>query len=1123
MDIIRFAIQNPVKVIVVVIFVLLGGGKAITSIPVQMVPTIDRPVISVRTYWPGASPREIEREIVERQEEQLKRVADLYKMTSESEDSRAEVTLQFNVGVDKESALREVSEKLGLVRDYPDGVQERIIRASDSSSRERIAWLHIHADDGRDISELRDWIEDHVEPRIKRVKGVATVDVYGGREREVQVVVDPVELAARGLTFRDLEVALRQHNTNISAGTISAGKLDFTYRTIGQYETLSDVEGTIIASSSGGPVFVRDVATVRDSFRKQYSFIRSLGSNGKGAYAISLPVTRESGSNVIDIINGSGPRKVLKTQSGQVFIQRDRKGVKDVIEEINANLLEPRGLHMKMSYDESVYIVAALELVRDNILVGAALSIVVLLLFLRSISGTLVVAVAIPISAVGTFLGVYALGRSLNVIMLAGMTFAIGMVVDNAIVVLENIYRHREMGKNRFDASLDGAREVWGAVLASTLTTMAVFVPVIFVQEEAGQLFRDIAIAISVGVGLSLIVAITVIPTLSAKILQPTREPKDGRGGRIANAIAGAVHRLNGSVALRLTVVVVLTTVSILASYALMPPATYMPSGNRNFVFGRLLAPPGYTLDQFREFAAIIEKELEPYWNAELGSPEEADLREAWAVKVRDELAPAIRDNPTLSDRQKDQQIRDITAPPPPIASFFMGSFYGSGFIGISAKNPDAPRPMVNLINSIAPKLPGAFLTASQSSLFGRGSGNSIEVELRGDNLSQVTEAAKAVFALALEKFGKPPSPEPRNFDQGRPEVRIVPDPEKAADLNLSVRDVGFIVEACVDGALVGEYRDQSDTVDLVIKVDDAYAQGTERVLQVPIVSPTGRMIPLASVVSVYHTTSPQAIHHIEEQPAVSLRISAPEGVALEETMNVIEEEIVAPLRAQGKIHENVYHALAGNADKLTRTFDAIKGNLLWAVVITYFLLAALFESFTYPFVVMFSVPLAAVGGFAGLALVHYQSKLDPVQPVQQLDILTMLGFVLLIGVVVNNAILIVHQTRNNILHAGLDPREAIRESVRSRIRPIFMSTTTTVIGMLPLVLRFGAGSELYRGLGSVMVGGLIVSTIFTIVLVPTLLSLMLDAQAAILRLAGRPQLQPAPARGAVSTGRKRD
>ncbi len=514
---------------------------------------------------------------------------------------------------------------------------------------------------------------------------------------------------------------------------------------------------------------------------------------------------------------------------------------------------------------------------------------------------------------------------------------------------------------------------------------------------------------------------------------------------------------------------------------------------------------------------------MEPYWNSELGSPEEAALNETWAVKVRDELIPAIQANPMLSDRQKDQQMRDLVAPPPPIDTFFMGSFYGSGFIGISAKNPNAPRPMVNLINSIAPKLPGAYLTASQSSLFGRGSGNSIEVELRGDDLNQVTEAAKAVFALAREKFGKPPSPEPRNFDQGRPEVRIVPDPEKAAELNLSVRDVGFIVEACVDGALVGEYRDQADTVDLVIKLDDAYAQGAERVQQVPIISPTGRMIPLASAVSVYHTTSPQAIHHIEEQPAVSLRISPPEGVALEETMTVIEEEIVAPLRAQGKIHENVYHALAGNADKLTRTFDAIKGNLLWAVVITYFLLEALFESFTYPFVVMFSVPLAAVGGFAGLALVHYQSKLDPVQPVQQLDILTMLGFVLLIGVVVNNAILIVHQTRNNMMHAGLDPREAIRESVRSRIRPIFMSATTTVIGMLPLVLRFGAGSELYRGLGSVMVGGLIVSTIFTLVLVPTLLSLMLDARAAILRLAGRSSLQPAPARGAVSTGPKRD
>ena len=1121
MDIIRFAIHNPVKVSVGVIFVILGGLEAARSIPIQLIPTIDRPIISVRTNWPGAAPREVEREIVEPQEAQLKKVADLYKMTSESRDSRATIRLEFNVGVDKEAALREVAEKLGLVRSYPDEVQERVIQASGTSHAGALAYLRVQALDGQDISSLQDWVEDFVAPQLKRVKGVAGVEVWGGRQREVQVIVDPMELATRGLSFRDLEIALRGQNSNTSAGTITSGKRDFTFRTIGQYESLADVENTVLAYRSGGPVYVRDVANVVHGFKKQTTFRRSLGPDGKAVYAISVSVRRETGSNVLEIINGRGERHVTRTKAGQVHIERERKGLKDVIEELNANLLQPRGLNLQMDSDDSVYILSAINLVRDNILVGAALAIVVLLLFLRSVSGTVIVAIAIPISAIGTFLGVYVLGRSLNVIMLAGMTFAVGMVVDNAIVVLENIYRHREMGKNRFEASYDGAREVWGAVLASTLTTMAVFIPVIFVEEEAGQLFRDIAIAVSVGVGLSLIVAVTVIPTLSAKILRSAKQ-REG-GGRVTTSIAALIHRLNGSVVARVAVVVGLTTVSVLGSYWLMPPATYMPSGNRNFVWGRLQVPPGYSVDKFREFGAIIEAEFEPYWNAELGSPEEAALAEKWVRRVKETIIPGIENNPKMSEQDKRRQIREWLAPPPPIETFYYGSYYGGGFVAISSKDPNVVRPLVNLINVVAPKLPGAFMTAYQSSLLGRGAGNSIEIELRGDDLAEVTEAAKAVFTACHEKYGRPPSPEPRNFDKGRPEIRIIPDVEKAADLGLTARDVGFAVEACVDGAKVGEFHDKNDTIDLMIKVDNAYAEGVERVTQVPIVTPTGRVIPLGSAVNVIRTTSPQSIRHVEEQPAVSLRIRPPEGVALEETMRSVEEEIIAPLRAEGKISANVIHTLAGNADKLSRTFKAVKWNLLWAAVITYFLMAALFESYLYPFVIMFTVPLAAVGGFAGLAVVHYLSDLDPVQPVQQLDVLTMLGFVLLIGVVVNNAILLVHQTRNNMIHGGLAPREAIRESVRTRIRPIFMSAMTTVIGMLPLVLRFGAGSELYRGLGSVMVGGLIVSTVFTLLLVPTVLSLVLDARAAILRLFGRSVLMPAPARGAVTTGRKSD
>ncbi len=1143
MGIIRFAINNPVKVTVGVMLLVLFGMLSVFAIPIQLIPNVDEPRITVTTFWEGASPQEIEREIVERQEEKLKGVSDLKKMTSTSTEGRAEVVLEFFVGTDKDAALRDVSDKLRQVSGYPNDVEEPTVQAADAALNSPIAWLIFFAGPGEDPSTLKDFAEDEIKPILERAQGVASVDVYGGREREVQIRVDAALMAARGVSFRDLENALRQQNKNISAGTITSGKRDYTWRTIGQFETVEQVENTVVAHREGGPVYVRDIGEVVSTYKKQYSFVRSVGR-----LVLALPVRRETGSNVIEVM------KNLRVQ----------------IEKVNREILRPlnRELLLTQVYDETIYIHAAIDLVINNLFYGGILAIIVLVLFLRSASATAIMALCIPVSVVGSFLVVTVLGRTLNVVMLAGMAFAVGMVVDNSIVILENIYRHRQMGKDRFKAALDGAVEVWGAVLASTLTTMAVFLPVVFLKEEAGQLFRDIAIAIASAVGLSLLVAMTVIPTVCARALR-TRRTKhaDRTYGRIAQVFGGLIHAINGSVSARLAVCGVLIAGSLYGSYLLMAPTDYLPSGNRNLIFGFLMTPPGYALDEFLRMGEVLEDTVGPYWDKQFavkdypkGLPPDAQrakeaLDEKWRrtalaekqaqIAAAEQRYAAAReavsrrtsrstpDHSLLSELKEAQsklekgreQLKSYRNSPPAIENFFYVAFNGRCFMGATSRDPDVVKPLVHLLEHAGGRVPGTHPIFFQTSLFGRitGSGNTIELEIRGDDLAEVTAAAEQLQMEIMMRFDYP-QPDPANFSLGRPELQVIPDRIRAAQVGLNVRDVGQIVEACVDGAFVqGGFRERGDEIDLTIVVEglrprsglDRLRRATpEQIKQTPIYTPIGEIVTLGSIAEVVKTSAPQQINHIEEMPSVTLTIRPDEDMALETAMNIVQNDIIAPMRQSGRIPNTVFTVAAGNADKLVQTRKALFGE--WdgwnaeslvsigssrggfAILITYLLMAALFESFVYPFVIMFTVVPATVGGFAGLRIVHHYTLVNPLVSTQKLDVVTMLGFVILVGIVVNNAILIVHQALNNMRDGGLAPREAITLSVRTRIRPIFMTALTSVCGMSPLVLMGGAGSELYKGLGSVVVGGLLVSTLFTLMLVPAMFSLFVDALQAI-------------------------
>lgn len=1162
MDLIKLSIAKPVTVTVGVILIVMFGLIGLTAIPVQLTPTVDRPIITVQTAWTGRSPQEVVDEITRRQEEKLKSVSSLLKMSSTSSRGTAQIALEFEVGADTGRALQEVSDALRQVSGYPDEVDEPVILASEGESENAIAWLIIdlpeetllkHA--GWDITVLFDELEDEVKPYLERINGVSSVEVYGGREREVRVMADPVRLAERQLNHVDLLSALRGENQNVSAGSISEGKRDYRVRLVGEYSSPDQILDTVIAYREGRPVLVRDVAEVDETHVKRSGFVRAFGHP-----SIAMPVNRQSGSNVVDIMR-------------QVRVELD---------EIRADILpnlggespsgEPVGpdLRLRQVYDETLYIDSAMSLVTRNLYVGGALAGIVLLLFLRSVRPTLIVLLSIPISVIGTFLVLLALGRTLNIISLAGLAFAVGMVVDNAIVVLENIYRRLEMGDPPLRAAWMGGKEVWGAVLASTLTTAAVFIPVLTIQDEAGQLFRDIALAIVASVILSLVISITVIPCACSRLLaahtpHEKQNPVKRAWGtlfglttvlkafdsRLGRAITWLITGWRGWT-IRPAVIVLMTASSLIGAILLVPPMDYLPQGNRNLVFGGLLIPPGLSVAQKESIAQSIEQQIIPYAKADMGDPESmASL----ATIPRTGMDPANPPKPFE---------------PVAVENFFIGAFGPSMFCGATSQNDQVVIPVGQLVSNAMQSIPDSFGGASQSSLFGRGAGGggTIDLEISGPDLAKVTRATEFILGIVGAQYGySRAQPDPANYALPEQEMQVRLN-ERGRELGLSTEGLGVAVRGLFDGAYVGDYKLNGDTVDLVVMPTGGRMENKEMLAEIPIYTPAGVVVPVDEVVDFIPTLAPQSIKRIEELEAVTISVRPPEDVALEDVMAWLNTNAIEPAKQAGLIDRTMRVNLEGTAAKLDDVKRAMFGaasetvisqrvryglpgvfvlaglvvgaltvvrgfakhgaraiygsvgavllavvlgglafgllsdpsllqaRFVWALLVTYLLMAALFESWIDPFVIMFSVPLAVVGGFAGLRIVHEWTLADPTKAPQQLDVLTMLGFVILVGVVVNNAILIVHQALNFMRgNEGepLSPTQAISMSVRTRLRPIFMSVLTSVGGMLPLVLVPGSGSEMYRGLGSVVVGGLIVSTVFTLVLVPMLFSLVVE------------------------------
>ncbi len=1019
MDLIKFSIKNPVTIIVSVLIVVLFGFLSLGKLPYQLTPNVTKPEIKITTRWNGATPYEIEREIIEEQEDALKSLNNLVEYVSSSKDNTAEVKLTFKLGTDLRAALQDVSNKLNEVSSYPDNVDEPIIETANASP---VIWMMLQTLDGnnRHIDEYKTFFEDEIKPVIRRVDGVAGTMGGGGREQQMQIVLDVNKLASYNLTIPQVIGILQSENVDVSAGTQNMGRRAYRIRTVHKFSSIQDIKDIILVSNQEQRVTVGDVATVNFGYETPNSVAMFLGKDG-----IFLGIQPSANVNTVQLTND----------------------VEKIVKDLNATVLKKEGLTIKWLYDQRPYIVGAVDLVKDNITYGGILAVIVLIMFLRAISPTAVVAVAIPISVIGTFIVLDLMGRSLNTISLAGISFAVGMLVDSAIVVLENIDRHRKEGMGIAEAAYKGTQEVWGALIASASTTMAVFLPIVFLEDEAGQLFKDIAIAVSASVLFSLFVSISVIPMLWKKFAGMSKKEPKGESGltrfgdKFVNLFMGIVHWSLKSTMTKITTILSLALFSISIVWILFPKMDYLPQGNKNLIFNILIAPPGLSYEERYNMGAYLMKKIEPHIN------------------------------------------KDVDGVPGLGRAFYV-SFGELTIFGGTSIHEDRARELIPFFRPIVNSMPSVFGVSLQSGVFesGIGEGKTVNIDISGEKIEDIANVGATLFMAsrgAIEGAQVRPVP---SIELLYPEVRIKPNQDSLKALGLSSNDLGIMTDVLMSGRKISDYeQDGKKKIDLVLKASENQIQTPEDILASQIVVPNGSLLPISSLAKSEATTGISEIRHLNGKRTITLQVTPPPNMTIEETMTILGGAL-EKMKADGKISSNVQIDISGTADKLTETIGLLAMNFILALVIVYLLMAALFGNFLYPIVIMFTVPLAMAGGFIGLALTN--TFIEP----QPLDVLTMLGFIILVGIVVNNAILIVHQSLNLIREEGYEHKRAVIEATKTRIRPIYMSSLTSIFGMLPLVLVPGPGSEFYRGLGSVITGGLTLSTIFTIFVTPALL-----------------------------------
>ncbi|WP_417458022.1 efflux RND transporter permease subunit [Kordiimonas sp.] len=1004
------SLKNPAAVMVIAAMALVLGVVMLTKLPVQLFPAIERPQLAVQTFWRAASPSEIESEIVEPIEEVMQGIPGMEEMRTFSNPSFGFVSMEFALETDMDHALIEVISRLNRLPPLPaDADRPQVLMNGGDPSGETLIYLFTQFQENSKLAQddYVTFIEDEVVPQIESVEGVSRVSVEAGSGfgEQLQIEFNAVRAAELGISINSIARVIGR-TVDSSGGYLEVGRRRYLLNFQGRYDP-SELSEQILDWRNGKPVTLGDIATVRvappDATQVVYQ---------NGNPAIGMRIVRNSGANVLATI--------------------DR--LTEKLDELNAGMLAERGISIQKSFDPSVFIKRAINLLSTNLLVGVLLAVGVLWWFLRQIRATLLIALTIPVCLLTTIIVLALFGRTVNVISLAGLAFATGMVLDAAIVVLENIVRLRERGEKATMASLLGASQVWGALLASTATTVAIFVPILFLKDVEGQLFADLALTIAIGVGMSLIVAVTILPVAAEHWLK--KLPSNEDAGKRGRAFASKLMWLTGSPMRRIALIGGLMSGAVLLSYTMLPNLNYLPPVKRDAVDAFMMFPSGANVETIeKEIVKPIVERLEPY--------------------MKGEKEPALRNYY--------------------IITFPNGA---AGTLGVRAKDQSKVQELQRLVNEeILVGFPDVFAFGQQGNLFGGFGGNgSVQMHIQSRDLDGLRDVISTAMQLVQEHLPgarAQPNPDPNVIS---PELKIRPNDRRLAEVGFTRNEVANIVRALGDGLWLGEHFDGERRVDMILKSQD-WAE-PEMLESVPVATPRGGTVVLGDLVQIERGVGPTFVQRVDRKRTVTLNINQPDDMALEDMVAILKEKVEPQLKpmmpADGLI------SYGGSADALDRAVGSLAVNFILALGLLFMILAALFRSPRDAMFVVITIPLATVGGVLALQILNLVSFAP-------LDLLTMIGFIILLGLVVNNAILLVAQTRAGEAE-GLTRDEAVERALALRLRPIFMSTLTSIMGMLPLVLFPGAGSEIYRGMAACIVGGMSVSTIFTLVLLPALL-----------------------------------
>lgn len=1044
-----------------VLFCLLTmfGFIALFRLPLELQPGGDRPEITITTPYIGAAPPEVEDLITRPIEDLLEEIEGVREITSQSLPGVSTITMEFEWGTDVDARLVNVLNKLQQVEELPAEAGESDVQVA-SGNNNPMMWIVMKPKPGyqTDQNHYRDLIDEVVEPALRRVEGTSRFFIFGGQEREVEVLVDPKALADRNLSLTNLTETIRNNNRDIRGGPLVLGKREYQVRTVNRAQQLRELENFVLRRDDAGTVYLRDVAKVNmgRKFEDSAFLFNDTPTAGVG-------IIRRVGANVPQVSKG------VRATLAKLEAQFDRQG---------------EGVVFDIIYDESTYIDQSVANVRGDLITGGVLAIAVLLLFLGSLRTVVVVAITIPIAMIVVFVVSALLGRSLNIISLAALGFAAGMVVDNAIVVIENIFTHMQQGKTRLQAAIDGTQEVGGAILAATLANVAVFAPLVLVTGEVSQLFIDMAITITAAAVLSMFASLTLLPMLASLFLNPAEARETFQLGDESDTQLDIVDERNWlerSVAKisalfrklqskfesfllatvgwalgphhfkRRLVLLSVPLVLLFSSILLLPAPDYLPEGNLNFVFWLTETFPGTSVPEAMQLSAPPRNFLK----------QQPEIDDTFFVHFPQFRGIGISLKPELATGTGLTQMQERLT----------GNSFG---------------------------YPGyKFMFPIRFPIFDD-PGKSFEIQIIGPDLKQLDRLEQQ---LTKEISALPGIANVRGNSIGNaPQLEVIPNRTRIAEVGLSEAEVGAMVEAALGGRFASEFVDGKEELDVTVQLQNVFVKTPEQLRQLSLYSsripstqstennqqPTaGGQIQLTDVATVRETIAPGVINHVDLERSTTLTVSlnpdAPLGKLVEQT----ETQILTPLRA--KLPPEFRVELAGSADRLSETVRQLAAAFVFSVIITYLLLVALYRSFLYPLVIMATVPMGLTGALLSLVVVNWIPGV-----IVPLDMITGLGFLILTGVVVNNAILIVERALQ-LQEEGQKYDESLYNATRDRLRPIFMSAGTSVLGMVPLAIFPGQGSELYQGLGIALTGGLAFSTMLTPTVVPALMALLQD------------------------------